>query len=82
MSINVKLGKAKTQTGKPFPKLMIHQGINGYVIIFATAQKGIALTGTCLKSVGFNKDVVGEFSSEWSAKLYHDYNEPITIQNT
>jgi hypothetical protein len=79
--IKVTVGEQKTQSEKPFPKLMI------------VSEKNIADTGTIVivKSKDFSSVTVihspdnywpiGHAYTPISMDYFTDYNEPITLQN-
>lgn len=72
MSIKVTLGEAKTQTEKPFPKLMISQ--KGNIIFMKDVSQG-----TIIHHI--DPSVVGYYLENWDMDKLTDYNEPITLQN-
>lgn len=79
MSIKVTPGEAKTQTEKPFPKLMINHKFGS--IILASSETERHLTGVMIIVGDASSDRVGEYSEIWKKWEFTDYNEPITIQN-
>lgn len=76
--IKVTVGEQKTQSEKPFPKLMINRELNS--VILAIGISGIFIKGTLL-SAGSSVDEFGEYFDKWSALKFTDFNEPITLQN-
>jgi hypothetical protein len=76
--IKVTVGEQKTQSEKPFPKLMISYKHKS--IILATSKSGNFIKGTLL-SAGSSVDEFGEYFDQWSALKFTDFNEPITLQN-
>ena len=76
--INVTVGEEKTQSEKPFPKLMISYKHKS--VILATSKDGKHLIGTLLY-VGTSCDNFGEHDTTWLESNFTDYNEPITLQN-
>ena len=75
MAINVTLGEAKTQTKKPFPKLMISGDDDKRIILFTDNEVGVVVQeGNPYYGIGY-------YFTEWNMIGFTDYNEPITIQN-
>lgn len=69
--INVTIGESKTQSEKPFPKLM-KQLDAGWIIYMLSETKALHLTGK----------FAGGFTEDYHIdKNTVDYNEPITLQN-
>ena len=72
MSVKVTIGESKTQSEKPFPKLMI-------------ATKGIWKGQICFFEKNEHGTLVGPTEFGYAYNFYMpyftDYNEPITIQN-
>ncbi len=77
MAVKVTLGEAKTQTEKPFPKLM-KSSETGNIVLFHTLEKGTIIS---LGEYAGNPYHIGEYSSSLNMMIFTDYNEPITIQN-
>ena len=71
--INVTVGEQKTQSEKPFPKLMISTSDR---IVFMIKYSH----GFMLHDKGEGRDI-GYYCESWSMEDFTDYNEPITIQN-
>ena len=72
--INVTVGEQKTQSEKPFPKLMITQ--NGYVFYMIREKYGLPLTSN---NWAYDMDDFADLSE--TKYDFTDYNEPITLQN-
>ncbi len=89
--IKVTVGEQKTQSEKPFPKLMI--GMNRPVIVLMLEPKiGIVIKPNGYYDIGYKSasfaiesftDYLehGYYSDEWNMPYFIDYNEPITLQN-
>lgn len=75
MAIEVMLGEAKPQDGRPFPKLMIH-GESGIITMFREYGIGINIYAP-------NEVVFAPLWTEYSILMdcYKDYNESITLKN-
>ena len=71
MSIEVTIGESKTQSEKPFPKLM-KQLDTGWIMLFLNKKTCIHLKGT------YKGELVVDYSPDFKTV---DFNEPITIQN-
>lgn len=74
--IKVTVGESKTQSEKPFPKLMVSSQ-TGNVVFFLSSGEGVVLLAT---ENGSNFSS-GEYFSMFDMKCFTDYNEPITLQN-
>ena len=74
MSIKVTIGESKTQSEKPFPKLMKHS--DGTITFFKS--KGI---GTHIFAPEHVIHIIGKHGTVISMESYTDFNEPITLQN-
>lgn len=72
MSIKVTIGESKTQSEKPFPKLMI-------------ATKGVWEDQICFFEVRREGMLIGPkefgYASNFDMSDFTDYNEPVTLQN-
>lgn len=71
--INVTIGESKTQSEKPFPKLMISE--LGTIVL---------MSSHCCGTVVHERSMcygIGHSSSGWQMRSFTDYNEPITLQN-
>lgn len=80
--INVTVGEEKTQSEKPFPKLMI--GKEGVRIVYATGLQLSEDNWQVLKITGFGSadgSVSNEFGLFTEGMEFTDYNETITLQN-
>lgn len=73
--IQVTVGEQKTQSEKPFPKLMKH--IDGTITFFKKPKEG---THICAQGER-NHVIVGYHSASIGMNDYTDFNEPITLQN-
>ena len=74
--IKVTVGEQKTQSEKPFPKLM--KSIYGFTVLFNNEKCGTLLdSGECEKG----SMEIGEYKETWKMDLFTDYNELITLQN-
>lgn len=77
MAVNVKIGESKTQSEKPFPKLMKHR--DGTITRFEKSGSGVHIFAP--------KEVPVDYIISWNKIVginmseYVDYNEPITLQN-
>ena len=72
--IKVTVGEQKTQSEKPFPKLMINL-TNDRIVLMSEYKCGIVV---------YEKKSywgVGTKSTSWAMEDFTDYNEPITLQN-
>lgn len=69
--INVTVGEQKTQSEKPFPKLMRVYGESGWIGYFIRHGVCTWLTG----------NYAGQSTSDVNMSDIFDYNEPITLQN-
>lgn len=77
--IKVTVGEQKTQSEKPFPKLMIatqmHIPDKGIIVLFSSESNGVVVyTPNDYREVGY-------MSNSFLMKCFTDYNEPITLQN-
>lgn len=73
--INVTVGEQKTQSEKPFPKLMKSE-VSGAIVYFTKKSYGLVIVES--------NDTGGTFGSQvdgWYMSNFTDYNEPITLQN-
>lgn len=75
--IKVTVGEQKTQSEKPFPKLMKLKS-NGKLYYFYRKTLGLPLEEP---ERAPDKDLYGKWASGWEMDSFEDYNEPITIQN-
>ena len=73
--IKVTVGKQKTQSEKPFPKLMKWNGEKIIIALFKNKE-----FATILKSDSTEWSV-GDYDNYFDMKQWADYNEPITLQN-
>jgi hypothetical protein len=71
--IKVTVGEQKTQSEKPFPKLMI--STSDRIVFMVKFRHGFMLHE---KGEGWG---VGYYSESWAMEDFTDYNEPITLQN-
>ena len=71
--IKVTVGEQKTQSEKPFPKLMNGKN-HELIVLMIKPYEGIVLKGSCFYEIGYN-------SVTWDMESFTDYNEPITLQN-
>jgi hypothetical protein len=72
--IKVTVGEQKTQSEKPFPKLMKSVPY-GFIVLMKESGLGTVLfNGDSSKEVGYNSNL-------WIMDELIDYNEPITLQN-
>lgn len=72
--INVTIGESKTQSEKPFPKLMIHSGKKIIVLMLKNKCGSVLYSTSSAYGIGY-------YSEDWSTENFTDYNEPITLQN-
>lgn len=72
--IKVTVGEPKTQSDKPFPKLMKHN--DGTVTFFSSKGRGIHLYAPPIIS-----HIIGRITEDCAMNEYFDINDPITIQN-
>lgn len=77
--IKVTVGEQKTQSNKPFPKLMIATEIGipdkGIIVLFSSERNGVVVyTPNDYREVGYMSD-------SFLMKFFSDYNEPVTLQN-
>jgi hypothetical protein len=77
--IKVTVGEQKTQSEKPFPKLMVSSlaSKNNNTIVLFTSDS----CGTCLQKGYGEQCEVGEYSETWRMSVFVPINEPITLQN-
>ena len=73
MSIKVTIGESKTQSDKPFPKLMQSKE-TGIIVLMTRHASGTVVN----KNEHWH---IGYASSGWNMDVFCDYNEPITLQN-
>lgn len=74
--INVTIGESKTQSEKPFPKLM--KSDYGFTVLFYKEKCGTLLDrGNC----EMGSIEIGQYKETWKMEIFTDYNEPITLQN-
>ena len=71
--IKVTVGEQKTQSEKPFPKLMI--ATSGRIVFMLKPKCGFMLHEEN-KVWG-----IGYHSESWAMEDFTDYNDPVTIQN-
>lgn len=79
--IKVTVGEQKTQSEKPFPKLMTLSDEKGTTIVFMLNKNG---DGNGVHSNHQTWDFKGESfykTGPWDIEDFTDYNEPITLQN-
>lgn len=76
VELNVEPVKAEP---KPFPKLMIRKDSQDYTIILAAGVQNNRINGVVIDSSIDSK--IGLHSDVFNAKIFTDYNEPITLQN-
>ena len=72
--IKVTVGEQKTQSEKPFPKLMKNK-IHGFVLLVTEYENGTVIYCPA------NYYKVGHTSTSWVHSQLEDLNEPITLQN-
>ena len=80
--IKVTVGEQKTQSEKPFPKLMV--GKDGKRIVYATGLKESDNDWQVLRVKGFDINdgtILNSFGLFTKGEEFTDYNEPITLQN-
>lgn len=68
--IKVTVGEQKTQSEKPFPKLMMQKD-TGWIMLFLNRT-------TCIHLTAFDCELVDDYSVDQETV---DYNEPVTLQN-
>jgi hypothetical protein len=73
--IKVTVGEQKTQSEKPFPKLMKSK-VSGAIVYFTKESYGLVIIESYGTGGDFNSSASG-----WNMTNFTDYNEPITIQN-
>lgn len=72
--IKVTVDEQKTQSEKPFPKLMKCIDGDPLIILFENPKVGMAIRDGIHWKVGC-------YSDSWAMEEFTDYNEPITLQN-
>jgi len=78
--INVTLGEAKTQTEKPFPKLMTDG--EGWIVLATGIGEGEDWEVIRISGFGDNNYTYTKaFNLFNGPRKFSDYNEPITLQN-
>lgn len=78
--INVTIGESKTQSEKPFPKLMTSELGQILYAFGLNESRSDLIVGVLLRTNGY---AIGKFnySESWSRHNFTDFNELITIQN-
>ena len=75
--INVTIGESKTQSKKPFPKLMATKD-NLLIVLFSEQKCGtVIVDNRC--NIYYE---AGLYSTVWDMESFTDFKEPITLQNT
>lgn len=71
--INVTIGESKTQSEKPFPKIMKSK-YSGAIVFFISNERGYILVEG--RDIKYDTSEFG-----WAMNNFTDFNEPITLQN-
>jgi hypothetical protein len=69
------ISTTKDKNRNSFPKLMISEDTQT-IVLFNEEQIGVVV------HPGTSTDYIGQVRETWDMDFFHDYNQPITLQNS